>query len=145
MDRRSSSPACATRPSRTGSCAVLDAPANPENTGSLRTEVSKTLADWGLERLADRVRLAASELLTNALLHGSTATLTLCLEIDGTWLRVSVPDANPDVPHLGHALEDDENGRGITLIAAFSDAWGFRSTATGKCVFAEFRTDSDAP
>jgi anti-sigma regulatory factor (Ser/Thr protein kinase) len=125
--------------------AVLDAPAAAESAQKLRARLAKTLADWGLEHLADRVVLAASELLTNALLHGRATTLTLLLEVDGPWLRLSVPDANPAPPYLACPDTDDENHRGVCLIAAFADAWGFRSTDTGKHVFAEFliRPDTD--
>jgi anti-sigma regulatory factor (Ser/Thr protein kinase) len=142
MDRRIPSPRTTVMPAPACRSTVLEAPASVQGPGVLRSQVGKILTKWGQEDLADRVMLTVSELLTNALLHGRTESLILRLDIEGCRLRLSVPDANPAPPNLALADADDENGRGICLVAAFADAWGFRATDSGKCVFAEFSTSS---
>lgn len=110
----------------------------PEGVRYLRREVAKTLADWGIADPADIV-LACSELATNALRHGRTEVLSLELTADETTVYIAVPDENPYPPYPAAADNEDEDGRGIQLVAEVADAWGFRATHTGKSVFAEFR------
>lgn len=124
---------------------TLTAPTSPEDVRRLRHEVALILAEWGVTKRAEDVLIACSELLTNALRYGQTPLLTVNLvERDGC-LRVSVPDCNPFPPYPATADRDDEDGRGVYLLAVLADAWGFRAHGTGKDVFAEFRTDGDPP
>jgi hypothetical protein len=60
---------------------------------------------------------------------------------EGGWLRLAVPDHNPLPPYLTSADPDDEDGRGVSLLATLADAWGFRAVGDGKSVFAEFRVN----
>ena len=87
----------------------------------------------------DPVRLVASELATNALLHAQTGfTVTL-----SEWDRVvtlSVEDRRPtQVPTLsGHDLSD-EGGRGMWIVDQLSQSWGVSSDSRGaKSVWAAF-------
>jgi anti-sigma regulatory factor (Ser/Thr protein kinase) len=109
----------------------------------MRHEVRKTLENWGVGDVSDAVELAASELLTNALLYGRVESLTLELTLDAPWLSLSVADANPTPPYPCGIDEQSEGGRGVYLTAELADAWGFRATAAGKSVFAEFLTSPD--
>jgi len=117
------------------------APATPAQARGLRHQVAKTLADWGVTDRADDVLSSCAELLSNALAYGQTAVLTVQLAEDEGWLRLAVPDSNPYPPFLAIADRDDEDGRGISMVATLADAWGFRAAGAGKSVFAEFRTD----
>ena len=115
--------------------------------GRLRRQAVKTLADWGVTERAELVALIVSELLTNALLHGRTPILSVELAIADGWLRIAVDDLNPDPPHPVPADTSGEGGRGMVLVAALADAWGFRAHAGGKTVSAELDlcTSPDRP
>lgn len=132
--------------------ATHEASAEPRGIAQVRHQARKTIEDWGLKEIADAVELAASELLTNALRYGRTEILTLELTLDETWLSLSVRDCNPTPPYPCGIEEQAEGGRGLFLTAELADAWGFRATAAGKSVFAEFLTrpatgddDADTP
>jgi len=117
----------------------FDAPASAGDVQHLRHRVAKTLADWGITDRADDVLYSCSELLTNALTYGQTTVLAVDLAEQAGWLRLSVPDSNPVPPYPTIADRDDEDGRGVFLLAALADAWGFRAFSEGKSVFAEFQ------
>jgi anti-sigma regulatory factor (Ser/Thr protein kinase) len=118
------------------------ASAEPRGIRQVRHEARKTIEGCGLKELADAAELAASELLTNALLYGRIETLTLELTLEEPWLSLSVRDCNPTPPYPCGIDEQAEGGRGLLLTAGLADAWGFRATAAGKRVFAEFLTHS---
>jgi hypothetical protein len=117
----------------------LVAPASAQDARELRHRVAKTLADWGVAERCDDVLGSCAEMLANALDHGCTAVLTVDLAEHDGWLHMAVPDRSPDPPYLVRAGRDDEDGRGVWLLAALCDAWGFRAAQDGKSVFAEFR------
>ena len=115
-----------------------EAAAHPHAVGHLRHQAVKTLADWGVTGCADLAELIVSELLTNALRYGRTPVLAVDLSINDGWLRIAVDDRNPEPPNLAETDITREDRRGIVLVAALADAWGFRAHADGKTVSAEF-------
>jgi anti-sigma regulatory factor (Ser/Thr protein kinase) len=125
--------------------AVLDrteqftAPASASQVPYLRHQVAKTLADWGIVDRADDALSACAELVANALTYGQTEVLSVLVTEHDGWLRLTVPDHNPYPPYPTTADRDAEDGRGVFLLAALADAWGFRAFGTGKDVFAEFQ------
>lgn len=125
--------------------AQFTAPAGAGHVRDLRHRLAKTLADWGVSERAEDVLSSCSEMLTNALCYGRVEVLTADLSEAGGWLRLSVPDNNPVPPYPTLADRDDEDGRGVFLVAALADAWGFRATDGGKHVFAEFRIHGRIP
>jgi anti-sigma regulatory factor (Ser/Thr protein kinase) len=68
-------------------------------------------------------------------------TVTASVLRVGDLLSVRVHDSSPDAPVLRSAGEDDESGRGLLLVDAVTDAWGYRVTADGKVVWFEIKTD----
>lgn len=52
-------------------------------------------------------------------------------------LTCEVEDFSNASPHLRHAEDDDEGGRGLYLVAQFSQAWGARRTGRGKTIWTE--------
>ncbi|MFE2046454.1 ATP-binding protein [Streptomyces sp. NPDC059477] len=54
-------------------------------------------------------------------------------------LRVEVADANNDRPQVREATAEDEHGRGLALVEALADRWGYcpRAHGIGKAVWAE--------
>ena len=80
--------------------------------------------------------LLASELVTNALLHG---TPPISIEVLGitSGVRVVVTDAHPDLPVLRPPSREDEHGRGLLLVAKLAARWGVDAHPPGKSVWFE--------
>jgi anti-sigma regulatory factor (Ser/Thr protein kinase) len=99
-------------------------------------------------RLLRACVLAASELVSNAVEHG-TPPLQLRLWAVAGGLRLEVEDASPDVPHALAMPVAAPSGRGLAIVGAVSSAWGHYSTDSGKCVWCDVvaatAADSDEP
>ncbi|WP_326651771.1 MULTISPECIES: SpoIIE family protein phosphatase [unclassified Streptomyces] len=107
----------------------------PESAAEARRLVSGRLAEWGLTDLDFTTGLIASELVTNAVRY-SEGPIGLRLIRDAV-LTCEVEDFSNASPHLRHAEDDDEGGRGLYLVAQFSQAWGARRTGRGKTIWTE--------
>jgi anti-sigma regulatory factor (Ser/Thr protein kinase) len=70
--------------------------------------------------------LLLSELVTNALRHGSPPgrEIAVTLRCAEGLLRLEVEDAGEALPRFCGAALDDECGRGLALVAALADDWG---------------------
>src|SRR3954470_17144422 len=75
-----------------------------------------------LEVLDDAL-LLISELVTNSVLHGGPP-IVLAIECDGEELKVRVRDGLAALPVPRVAGDDDESGRGLTLVELLTDTWG---------------------
>ncbi|MBW8703327.1 Phosphoserine phosphatase RsbU [Streptomyces sp. MBT84] len=93
------------------------------------------LTEWGLEGLEDATKLIVSELVTNAICHG-TGPIELRL-VRHRVLTCEVSDTAAFIPRQRRARITDENGRGLFLVTNLSRRWGARSTSGGKVVWAE--------
>ncbi|MFI5616532.1 ATP-binding protein [Streptomyces sp. NPDC051567] len=85
------------------------------------------------------VQLLVSELVTNAVTHGDSATLKLILTCGpDAGIRIEVDDhspgtpepRNPGTPEPRSPGPDDENGRGLLLVTALAHTWGRTGTRT---------------
>lgn len=104
-----------------------------------RRYVQACLAD--LRASPDLVEIAvllASELLTNAALHGS-APITVQVQVRGDRIRVSVADASPAPPVLRDG--NDYGGWGLHLLERAAAAWGHHEEEDGKCVWFELAAE----
>ncbi|MFJ3792504.1 ATP-binding protein [Kitasatospora sp. NPDC090091] len=97
------------------------------------TPVAQQFADVGL--------LLVSELVTNAVVHGTPIGNKVLLVIDlaPARLRIEVHDARGDrAPLLRTAGRDDESGRGLVLVKSLALRWGCcPRRGIGKIVWAE--------
>lgn len=109
-----------------------------------RLHTRNVLNEWNLPRavIAD-AETCVSETITNAL----RATLALPdplpiglrLLVNAERLVTEAWDCHPDVPVLRPATLDDEGGRGLAVIEAFSNRWGVRRLSPHvKSVWCEF-------
>ncbi|WP_432117524.1 SpoIIE family protein phosphatase [Streptomyces sp. bgisy032] len=108
---------------------------DPALVGEVRASALRRLADWGLEETAFAAELILSELITNAMRHG-TGPIRVRL-LYGRTLICEVSDASNTAPHLRRAASTDEGGRGLFLVAQLSQSWGTRYLPEGKVIWAE--------
>ncbi|MZD56051.1 SpoIIE family protein phosphatase [Streptomyces sp. SID5606] len=103
-----------------------------------RTFVHHQLGSWGLADMADVVELAASEIVTNALVHaGSDVDLRLRVFGDHLRLEVRDSDSNPPIPSSLSRDEEPpeaEHGRGMLIVEALADEWASHPNGQGKTV-----------
>jgi Histidine kinase-like ATPase domain len=118
--------------------------------GSVRTARDFTVATlhrWGATERGQDIAIVVSELLTNALRHAlprsggirSRRPIRLGLLQPGPCVLCAVADPSTAVPVLRAPASLAENGRGLHIICALSDQWGYTSPSeTGKVVWATF-------
>ncbi|MFG3656734.1 SpoIIE family protein phosphatase [Streptomyces sp. NPDC047706] len=109
----------------------------PDETAARRARdlAAGQLAAWGMEALEDSTKSIISELVANAVRHG-TGPIGLRL-IQHQALTIEVSDSDPRCPHRRSARTTDENGRGLAMVARLSRRWGSRPVPGGKVVWAE--------
>jgi anti-sigma regulatory factor (Ser/Thr protein kinase) len=112
--------------------------AAPISASEARAFVAHHLVDHRLLRLVDPVRLAASELATNALVHAQT-TFSVTLSADDDAVLLTVRDDSDSLPTPRTAGVSDATGRGLTLLAMVCTDWGVTEDGAGsKAVWASF-------
>lgn len=84
--------------------------------------------------VVDDAVLLVSELVTNSVLHGGPPVV-VAVDCDGDALQVRVRDGSSELPAPRHALQADENGRGLALVANLSSSWGVDPVPDGKHVW----------
>ncbi|GGW16041.1 histidine kinase [Streptomyces libani subsp. rufus] len=122
------------------SVATWDVPFDAEAVPRVRREVSRRLADWGLEGMAFATELIVSELLTNAIRYGAPPVRVRLLL--GRTLVCEVSDGSNTSPRLRRAASTDEGGRGLFLVSQFADLWGTRYASRGKVIWTEQSLDT---
>ncbi|EMF56763.1 SpoIIE family protein phosphatase [Streptomyces bottropensis] len=115
--------------------ASWDLPTDPAFVSSARELAVRQLLGWGLEDLVMTTELVVSELVTNAIRHGTAPVRLRMIRHDKLICEVS--DASNTSPRMGHARTTDEGGRGLFLVAQLTRRWGTRYTRAGKIIWAE--------
>jgi anti-sigma regulatory factor (Ser/Thr protein kinase) len=112
--------------------------ASPISAFQARDFVTHHLVDHRLLYLVDPVRLVASELATNALVHAQTAFSVTLAASDQTVL-LTVRDESLDLPTRRVAQAMDLSGRGLEIVGIVSRDWGIKEEGAGsKAVWASF-------
>ena len=107
-----------------------------------RLHAVHVLHEWGLRDLAGDAQMIVSELITNAI-DASTVLpehppVSLRLLLTGTSLVIEVWDHSPRGLEPREADAGDECGRGLTVVAALAERWGWERTGhRRKVVWAE--------
>jgi hypothetical protein len=109
-----------------------------------RRLVDRAMVQWGLPTLRDTARLVVTELVSNAVRHG-TATATAAVEVtlarQADAVYVSVRDRSRRLPRPGGPVPATvEGGRGLLVVGIMSRAWGATPTVDGKVVWASLAT-----
>ncbi|MCP9957287.1 ATP-binding protein [Streptomyces sudanensis] len=121
-------------------------PAHPASVRRARHAVTESLPRALRPHLGDDLLLLTSELVTNAIRHGTCGEDDDLIELvlwpaDGHyWLAVSDPGTHnlqathpaPDTgnPQVTHPATDSENGRGLILVDTLAAAWTIRPRPT---------------
>ncbi|QKW08585.1 ATP-binding protein [Streptomyces sp. NA04227] len=118
----------------------------------------------GLLPLAEKAELLATELISNSVRH-TKGPAALRVRWSAGVLRIGAWDADPEpplplvLPHppqppdsaaeLAKATDpnptDQDHGRGLSLVHACADLWGWHPQATGKYVWCELGSSQPAP
>lgn len=116
---------------------------SPDAAGRARSFARSALNAWGLGELADDVELVVTELLANAIRHawpnrhGDDGDLALWLLRENNGCMCVVTDPSDSAPSLRQPGLSGENGRGLHVIHALSDHWGWSPLSEhGKAVWA---------
>lgn len=114
---------------------------DPESVKQARAWVREILTRLHREDIVDPAELGVSELVTNAILHG---TPPISIRVRGTrdHPRVEVRDCSSRPPAVNVEMTDEEHllatfGRGLGLVALHSSAWGAELVPEGKVVWFE--------
>ncbi len=112
-------------------------PRKPESAAAARRLVRAACTAWGLERLADDSALVVTELVANAVRHARRASIRVVVArpAPGT-VRLAVADLSRALPVPCVPEGEEEDGRGLTLVAALADDWGTDERHWGKIVWA---------
>ncbi|MFI1420179.1 ATP-binding protein [Streptomyces sp. NPDC020731] len=122
----------------------LSIPNDPRAVTICRRTLRLILTMHGLIRLVDVAELLATELVGNAVRH-TKGPAALCVHWSGTGvLRIGAWDADPLPPEPLQPLDlavDREGGRGLALVRACADVWGWQPLARegdlGKYIWCE--------
>jgi anti-sigma regulatory factor (Ser/Thr protein kinase) len=109
-----------------------------------RRFVRSSLEEWGVDEtdvafgVLDSVILATSELVSNAI-RFSVAPIGLKLATHYESIGICVRDDSLMAPVVGVFGPADMSGRGLAIVSAVSDAWGYRTVgSSGKEVWCAF-------
>ena len=114
--------------------------AEPVSASKARDFICQHLVAHDLLYLVEDIRLVASELATNAMLHARTPFIVTLSEMDGV-VRLAVRDGSASVPVTHPAAGDGRGGRGMMLVELLSHECGVSDDGSGsKSVWASFAT-----
>jgi anti-sigma regulatory factor (Ser/Thr protein kinase) len=112
-------------------------PSVAPSAASARRFVAAALRRWGCsDDFIELVLLLTSELVTNAYRHAGTET-RVSVRLDDDCARVEVHDVGRGEPELRPLDTDRTDGRGLQIVDALADRWGYHSNAGGTDVWFE--------
>lgn len=96
-----------------------------------RNTVTRRLENHELSALTDNAVQVISELVTNAVQHGTGHTVTLTLRQAGRTLHIDVAGPSEGRPALRDAPAESEDGRGLWIVDHLATRWGSTSQDDG--------------
>jgi Histidine kinase-like ATPase domain len=120
--------------------------AAPGSVRAARDFTTATLHRWGMAERSQDIAIVVSELLTNALRHALLGSgdsrprwpIRFGLVQPGSCVLCAVADPSEAAPTPQARGSLAETGRGLHIICALSDQWGYVPNDTGKVVWATF-------
>jgi hypothetical protein len=121
----------------------LPLPPHPIAAEQARLLVRLALADWNIHDIIDNALIITSELVANSLKLGDVFHLTLSRR--GRTVLIEVWDPSEAVPNRRRQSAERVDGRGLLLVEACSQDWGWRlEEHGGKTVWAITTADADS-
>ena len=109
----------------------------PQTPRDCRRFVNETATGWGVRGdQLDVARLLATELVTNAMLHGAPP-IRISAHRSNAVVRIEVSDASPQLPLPRPFDVEAPTGHGILLVERLARRWGVEPVDTGKTVWFE--------
>jgi anti-sigma regulatory factor (Ser/Thr protein kinase) len=118
----------------------------PQSARVARRLTRNTLRDWGLSSLADDAETIVGEFVANAITHAASMEPPRRQPQENLGLRLlqrtgevicAVLDPSDIAPVLKEPASIEESGRGLQMVNALSDVWGWSPVAgRGKAVWA---------
>ena len=118
----------------------------PQSARAARRLTRNTLREWGLPGLAEDAETIVGEFVANAVTHAAHAQPVRKATPDNLGLRLlrrhgevicAVLDPSDAAPVLKAPATVEEAGRGLQMVDALSDVWGWSPVAgRGKAVWA---------
>lgn len=119
---------------------------DPRSVAEVRHWARGALRKWGCPESDVAVAvLLCSEMAANAVEHAQAdgELFDVALAVDAGECHIEVADRSPVPPKRLYPTSDDENGRGLQLIAALSSGYGHcYKSGGGKAVWARMTLDS---
>ncbi|MET9735849.1 ATP-binding protein [Streptomyces sp. NPDC006458] len=126
-------------------------PCVPPAAAAGRERVRDVLGLWRMDSLAEPAALIVTELIANAARHTTCPEIRLIVaRSTATRVRIGIVDREPALlPTLSSAGDEEESGRGLFLVDAVADRWGYDLLGPPRCpcakeIWAELRTKGDA-
>jgi len=109
-----------------------------------RLHARQVLREWGIAGVADSAGLLVTELVANAVrasrgMAQVSGVVRVWLLSDSTQILILVWDASPQPPVLADVTDEAEQGRGLRIVEAVSEQWGWYASGNGKVVWAIVR------
>jgi anti-sigma regulatory factor (Ser/Thr protein kinase) len=105
----------------------MELPADPTAPAKARIVIARAVSDVLDEKRLDALRLGVSEVVTNAVLHGSSSeqAVDIALEVRADAIRVKVTQSESafDRPDHPTPRPDGTGGYGLPLLEAVTDRW----------------------
>lgn len=117
-----------------------------QGVGRAREFLREWLHSVELAPLTEETELLASEVVTNALIHGDS-DVSMDLRRYPNRVRVEVRDSDPHLAlpvSISLAEDEAEDGRGLLIVSAIASAWGNSPSGRGKTVWFELSTPNGA-
>jgi anti-sigma regulatory factor (Ser/Thr protein kinase) len=118
-------------------------PCEPGATAQVRRSLrSLARAAQVPEDMVEDLALAATELITNAINAGAHH-VDVSLSVPPPHLQLEVTDDAPGIPEMGDPDPLSVHGRGLQILTAIAEMWGYRSHPhDGKTVWARFDAET---
>ncbi|MFF3359401.1 ATP-binding protein [Streptomyces sp. NPDC002917] len=125
----------------TGSPAYTETmPCRPESARKARILVALALSAWDLDGLVDDAKLVVSEFVGNSAEHAGCHLIRVTVaRLGPDRVRLAVIDKSVTKPTPRTASADDENGRGLSVVAALAETTGTDTFRWGKRTWADLR------
>ena len=117
---------------------AMDVDADLAQLAPVRNAIVGHALDWGAPVDRSILALLVSEVLANAMEHGSPP-IVAAVDWDDRRLRVEISDASDAAPVQRRPDVRDPGGRGIWLVDRNASAWGVDWSPEGKSVWFELR------